>query len=85
MRKVVVYSKDGCHLCEKVISELEKLKAIENFDLTTQDITKNPEVFERYKNIIPVVAVNGRVKLAGAAVSELNDLEHLLKKAIINH
>ena len=80
-----MYSKDGCHLCEKVISELEKLRAVESFDLTTQDITEAPELFERYKNKIPVVAIDGSVKLAGAAISNPNNLEHVLKKAIINH
>lgn len=85
MRKVVVYSKDGCHLCEKVISELEKLRAVESFDLTTQDITEDPALFERYKNIIPVVEIDGRVKLAGAAISNPNNLEEALKRALISH
>jgi glutaredoxin len=84
MRKVVVYSKDGCHLCEKVVSKLEKLRAVESFDLTTQDITEDPALFERYKNIIPVVAIDGRVKLAGAALSNPN-LDEVLKRTIINH
>jgi glutaredoxin len=84
MRKVVVYSKDGCHLCERVISELEKLRAVVSFDLVTQDITEDTDLFGRYKNIIPVVVIDGRVKLAGAAISNPKNLEQVLKKAIIN-
>ena len=82
--KVVVYSKEGCHLCENVISELEKLKAVERFDLASRNITEDPELFERYKNIIPVVVIDGKVKLAGAAVSKPRDLKRALKRAIIN-
>jgi glutaredoxin len=84
MTKVVVYSKEGCHLCENVISELKKLKAVEHFDLAARDITEDPELFERYKNIIPVVLIDGKVKLAGAAVSNPRDLKQVLKRAIIN-
>jgi glutaredoxin len=84
MKKVVVYSKDGCHLCENVISELEKLKAFMHFDLTTQDISKNSELFERYKNIIPVVSIDGKIKLAGGAVSSVRDLRQALMRAIIS-
>ena len=84
MKKVVLYSKDGCHLCEIVISELEKLKEFMHFDLTTQDISKNSELFERYKNIIPVVSIDGKIKLAGVAVSNVRDLRQALMRAIIS-
>ena len=84
MRRIVVYSKDGCHLCEKVISELEKLRTAESFDLTIRDITEDTELYERYKNMIPVVSVDGVVKLAGAAISNPLVLKQTLKRAIIN-
>ena len=83
MRKIVVYSKSGCHLCEKVISELEKLRSDEGFELTTQDITSDPKLYERYRNLIPVVTVDGTVKLAGVALSNSIILKLTLKKAIL--
>ncbi|MGD0422422.1 MAG: glutaredoxin family protein [Candidatus Bathyarchaeia archaeon] len=83
MRKIVVYSKSGCHLCEKVISELEKLRSDEGFELTTQDITSDPKLYERYRNLIPVVTVDGTVKLAGVALSNSIILKSTLKKAIL--
>jgi len=82
MRRIVVYSKSGCHLCERVISELEQLKSSEDFELITQDITEDPELYERYRNLIPVVSVDGRVKLAGAALSNSITLKKALEKAI---
>ena len=84
MKKIVVYSKKGCHLCEKVISELEQLRSIRNFDLTTMDITEDSELYERYKNIIPVISVDGVVKLAGTAVSNPLILKEALKRVVIN-
>jgi hypothetical protein len=84
MRRVVVYSKDGCHLCENVISELENLKAVESFELTIRNITEDPAIYERYKNIIPVVLIDGIVKLAGATLSNPMDLKQILEKAISN-
>ena len=83
MRTIVVYSKSGCHLCEKVISELEKLKSVDDFELTTQDITGDPELYARYRNLIPVVSVDGTVKLAGVALSDSATLKSTLEKAII--
>ena len=80
MTSVVVYSKEGCHLCEKVISELLKLKNERAFEITIKDITTDSELFERYKNIIPVIAIDGKVKLAGATLANLNTLEETLRK-----
>jgi hypothetical protein len=59
MRKIAVYSRAGCHLCEKAISELENLRSSETFDLTTRGITEDPELYEHYRNLIPVVSVDG--------------------------
>jgi glutaredoxin len=83
MRRVVVYSKDGCHLCEKVISELEKMRQVENFDLTTRDITEDSELYERYKHLIPLVSVDGTLKLAGSALSNPAVLRRRLERAIM--
>ena len=84
MKKIVVYSKKGCHLCERAISELEQLRSVGNFDLTTRDITEDAEIYERYKNIIPVISVDGAVKLAGSAVSNPLTLKEVLKRAIFS-
>jgi len=84
VKKIVVYSKKDCHLCERAISELEQLRSVENFDLTTRDITEDAEIYERYKSIIPVISVDGVVKLAGTAVSNPLTLRDVLKKAIFS-
>ena len=82
MSGVVVYTKDGCHLCERVIAELLKLRSEQSFEISIKDITTDSRLFERYKNIIPVVAINGKVRLAGAALANSNTLEDALRRAL---
>ena len=48
------------------------------------DITEDSELYERYKNIIPVISVDGVVKLAGTAVSNPLILKEALKIVVIN-
>jgi hypothetical protein len=79
-----VYTKEECHLCENVIAELEKIRAVRGFDLATQDISEDPNLFERYKNVIPVVSIDGIVKLAGAALLNPKNLNEILRRAMFN-
>ena len=80
--RVAVYAKEACHLCENVIFELHKLHILP-FEISTQDITKDAGLFERYKNIIPVVEVEGKIRLAGAALSNPSTLESTLRKMLL--
>jgi glutaredoxin len=81
---VVLYTKDGCHLCERVLTELLKLRDEQSFEISIKDITTDSQLFERYKNIIPVVEVDGKVRLAGAALSNPNTLESALRKMLLS-
>jgi hypothetical protein len=54
----VVYSRQGCHLCEQLLEELEPLcrgKAT----IVVEDIDTRPEWAEKYGSLIPVLSVNG--------------------------
>ena len=82
MHKVVLYTKDGCHLCERVLTELLKLTDAQSFEISIKDITTDSKLFDRYKNLIPVVEVDGKVRLAGAALSNPNTLEGALRKVL---
>jgi len=83
MTRVVVYTKEGCHLCENVISVLTALSFKHPFELSTQDITASSELFERYKYKIPVVEVDGKIRLGGSALSNPNTVEDFLRKLIV--
>jgi predicted thioredoxin/glutaredoxin len=81
---VVVYMKENCHLCERVIEKLEELNPTGSVRISTRDITQDQELCERYKNLIPVVAVNGKVKLAGAILADPSTLEDVLRKTVFS-
>jgi glutaredoxin len=82
MTTVVVYTKEGCHLCENVISTLEKLASERPLEISTRDITESSEMYERYKHVIPVVEVNGKIALGGSTLSNQNTLEVVLRRAL---
>ena len=77
-----MYTKDGCHLCERVLEKLLELNSKNTFTITTRDISKNKELFERYEHVIPVVEVNGKITVAGAALSNANTMPDVLRRAI---
>ena len=79
-----MYTKEGCHLCENVISVLRKLSSEHPLDISAQNITVSTELFERYKNVIPVVEIDGKVRLGGSALSNHKTLEDVLRKALLS-
>jgi glutaredoxin len=79
---VVVYTKRDCHLCERVLEKLDELNSQGSFRIATKDITQNQELYRRYRYLIPVVAVDGEVKLAGAVLANPITLEDVLRRAI---
>ena len=84
LTEVVVYTKEGCHLCERVIEKLEELNPTGSVKISARDITQDQELYERYKNLIPVVAINGKVKLAGAVLADPSTLEDVLRKTVFS-
>lgn len=56
---VVVYGKDGCHLCDEVEAEIRSLAEFVG-SLTVVDIEKDPALQAKYSVKIPVVTVGGR-------------------------
>jgi len=55
---LVVYSREGCHLCEQLIEELLPLIR-GKLDVSVQDIDSRPEWQVEYGTRIPVVEWNG--------------------------
>jgi glutaredoxin len=58
--EVVLYHADGCHLCERARATLASLREELEFDLEEVDISGNPELELRYRELIPVVEIGGR-------------------------
>ena len=56
---VTLYSKQDCPLCDEARTALERVRGRIDFDLREVDITSNPELKARYRERIPVIAVDG--------------------------
>jgi glutaredoxin len=57
--RVVLYKASGCHLCERAEAELEALGAELGFELEQVSIDGDPELDGRYRELIPVVEIDG--------------------------
>jgi hypothetical protein len=67
MRKIVLYAKAGCHLCDEAREHLEDLLARRDgaAELDEIDIRSDDDLFERYRFRIPVITVDGEERLEG--------------------
>lgn len=60
MKKITLYSKEGCHLCEDAERLLEDLLKESPFELTIVDIYSDDELLSRYQLMIPVLFIDGK-------------------------
>jgi hypothetical protein len=67
-----------------VITELQKLRNERVFEVSVKDITTDSELFERYKNVIPVLVIDGKVRLAGALLANPKTIEGVLRRAVFS-
>lgn len=62
MREVVVYSREGCHLCQEALDEIVALHDQGlRFELREIDIESDDELHRRLLERIPVVEVDGKI------------------------
>ena len=57
---VALYTARGCHLCERARRTLEEVRDALPFELREVDITGDPELERRYRELLPVVEIDGR-------------------------
>ena len=57
---LVVYSREGCHLCEDMIGVLRELQAQLSFALEVVDVDSDDELAARYGERVPVLVGEGR-------------------------
>jgi glutaredoxin len=60
MHDVVVYSRQGCHLCDVVKETLRKLQDKADYRWREVDIDADRELQQKYDDEAPVVLINGR-------------------------
>jgi glutaredoxin len=59
IHRVTLYSARGCHLCESARRVLDQVGGESPFELEEVDITDDEELERRYRELIPVVLVDG--------------------------
>lgn len=73
--EVVVYSRKGCHLCEIVKEQVQKLSRRTSFTWREVDVDSDRELQRLYNDEVPVIFINGRK----AFKYRLNEQEFLKK------
>ena len=58
--RVVLYHATNCHLCERARETLAAAKAELDFEFVEIGIDADPELEARYRELIPVVEIDGR-------------------------
>ena len=59
MTSVVLYARDGCHLCDEARRVIEDVRVRTPFDFTEIDIETDDALIRDYGIRIPVVTVDG--------------------------
>jgi glutaredoxin len=62
---VILYTRQGCHLCETAHEQLEQARRHWGFQLSIVDVDTDPALVERHGNWVPVVAIDGQVRFRG--------------------
>lgn len=58
-RRLILYGRAWCHLCEDMQRALEPLAAEFGAELVTVDIDADPELVARYDELVPVLVCGG--------------------------
>lgn len=61
MSKIVLYGKEGCHLCEEAAPLVRRLAWELGLQFQQTDISSDPGLLARYRFSIPVVELDGEV------------------------
>ena len=67
----VLFTRQGCHLCDDALTVLTEAQQRRPFTLETKDVDASPEWTTQYGDCVPVVLVNGKVRFRGGVNSVL--------------
>lgn len=70
---VVMFTRQGCHLCEDAWEVLQAARQRHGFRLSAADVDSDPEWQRAHGEHVPVVTVNGRVRFRGRVNAVLLD------------
>lgn len=76
MRRVTLFTRVGCHLCDEAKQVIESAGKRAAFQLDVVDIDSHPELKRMYNEEVPVIAIDG-VKAFKYRLSEAELLKKL--------
>ncbi len=76
----VLYTRQGCHLCDDAWLLLQKEQERYQFQLEVVDVDTQEKLGEQFGDQVPVVTVNGQVRFRGGVNTVL--LDRLLQAEI---
>lgn len=59
MTTVTLYTKPDCCLCDEALEVIERVRSQVGFTLERVDVTGDRGLYDRYRERLPVVAVDG--------------------------
>jgi len=74
--RVVLYSRDGCHLCDAARDVIRKTRNRKQFDFVEYPLEESDSRYRRYNELLPVVLVDG-AEIAYWRITESKLLFHL--------
>ena len=79
LHHIVLFGKDGCHLCEEARELLIELERSYRFMLEEVDIQSDPVLFRRYDVRIPVLLIDRSLEVDAPVTRE--KVESALRKS----
>jgi hypothetical protein len=59
LRRVVVYTKPNCSLCDEAMEVVHEVHRGVSFDYSVVNILSNLDLYERFKHLIPLIEIDG--------------------------
>jgi glutaredoxin len=63
--RFVLFTRQGCHLCDDAWAILTKAQQRHGFPLEVKDVDTSPDWVKEYGDCVPVVLVNDKVRFRG--------------------
>ncbi len=82
-KRLVLYAKPGCCLCETLEEKLKQIQPSLGFTLEVRNILTNPDWLSDFQYTIPVLEIDGKTLSGISHRSSLLNLQNLLAKAFI--
>lgn len=61
MKKVLIYSRTGCHLCEIAIDQINSVRNEKNFQVEIKLIDGSNDLEEKYGEQVPVIFIDEKI------------------------